>query len=146
MKFRTKPEIALRQIRAALMAGVARGVVLTDAAYGSDGGFRAGVTEMGLIYAVAVQSTISVWPPGMEPLPPKPWSGRGRKPSRTRRDADHRPVSAKALATTLQKEAWRDVSWREGSNETLTSRFAACGYGPPRETTSSRPQNRSNDC
>jgi SRSO17 transposase len=51
VKFRTKPEIALRQIKAALMAGVARGVVLTDAAYGSDGGFRAGVTEMGLIYA-----------------------------------------------------------------------------------------------
>ena len=69
------------------MAGVARGVVLTDAAYGSDGAFRAGVTEMGLIYAVAVQSTISVWPPGKEPLPPKAWSGRGRKPSRTRRDA-----------------------------------------------------------
>ena len=130
VKFRTKPEIALRQIRAALMAGVARGVVLTDAAYGSDGGFRAGVTEMGLIYAVAVQSTISVWPPGMEPLPPKPWSGRGRKPSRARRDADHRPVSAKALATTLPKEAWRDVSWREGSNQTLTSRFAAVRIRP----------------
>ena len=111
-------------------AGVARGIVLTDAAYGSDGGFRAGVTEMGLIYAVAVQSTISVWPPGMEPLPPKPWSGRGRKPSRTRRDADHRPVSAKALATTLPKEAWRDVSWREGSNQTLTSRFAAVRIRP----------------
>jgi SRSO17 transposase len=101
VKFRTKPEIALRQIRAALMAGVARGVVLTDAAYGSDGGFRAGVTEMGLIYAVAVPSTISVWPPGMEPLPPKPWSGRGRKPSRTRREGDHRPVSAKALAAEI---------------------------------------------
>ena len=86
------------------MAGVARGVVLTDAAYGSDGGFRQlGVTEMGLIYAVAVQSTISVWPPGMEPLPPKPWSGRGRKPSRARREGDHRPVSAKTLATTCRK-------------------------------------------
>jgi SRSO17 transposase len=67
------------------MAGVARGVVLTDAAYGSDGGFRAGVTAMGLTYAVAVQSTISIWPPGMEPLPPKPSSGRGRKPSRAAR-------------------------------------------------------------
>src|SRR6202161_1537768 len=131
VKFRTKPEIALRQIRAALMAGVARGVVLTDAAYGSDGGFRAGVTEMGLIYAVAVPSTISVWPPGMEPLPPKPWSGRGRKPSRARREGDHRPVSAKALATTLPKEVWREVSWREGSNQTLTSRFAALPL-PPR--------------
>ena len=66
VKFRTKPEIALRQIKAALMAGVAHGVVLTDAAYGSDGGFRAGVTEMGLTYAVTVQSTISVWPPGIK--------------------------------------------------------------------------------
>src|ERR1700678_4144788 len=130
VKFRTKPEIALRQIRAALMAGVARGVVLTDAAYGSDGGFRAGVTEMGLIYAVAVPSTISVWPPGMEPLPPKPWSGRGRKPSRARREGDHRPVSAKTLATTLPKEVWREVSWREGSNQTLTSRFAAVRIRP----------------
>src|ERR1700677_3505459 len=120
VKFRTKPEIALRQIRAALMAGVAPRGALADA----------GVTEMGLIYAVAVPSTISVWPPGMEPLPPKPWSGRGRKPSRTRRDADHRPVSAKALATTLPKEAWRDVSWREGSNQTLTSRFAAVRIRP----------------
>ena len=128
------------------MAGVARGVVLTDAAYGSDGGFRAGVTELGLIYAVAVQSTISVWPPGMEPLPPKPWSGRGRKPSRTRRDADHRPVSAKALATTLPKEAWRDVSWREGSNQTLTSRFAAVRIRPASRDGSSRPHIRSNGC
>ena len=82
VKFRTKPEIALRQIRAALMAGVARGVVLTDAAYGSDGGFRAGVTEMGLIYAVAVQSTISVWPPGMERslCRPSPGADAGASP------------------------------------------------------------------
>ena len=113
VKFRTKPEIALRQIKAALMAGVARGV-----------------TEMGLTYVVAVQSTISVWPPGMEPLPPKPWSGRGRKPSRARREGDHRPVSAKTLATTLPREAWREVSWREGSNQTLTSRFAAVRIRP----------------
>ena len=130
VKFRTKPEIALRQMKAALTAGVARGVVLADAAYGSDGEFRAGVTAMGLTYAVGVQSTITVWPAGQEPLPPKPWSGRGRKPSRVRRDAEHRPVSAKTLATTLPQEAWREVSWREGSNQTLTSRFAAVRIRP----------------
>ena len=65
---------------------------------------------MSLTYAIGVQSTITVWPAGKEPLPPKPWSGRGRKPSRVRRDAKHRPVSAKTLATTLPQEAWRDVS------------------------------------
>jgi SRSO17 transposase len=130
VKFQTKPEIALAQMKATLAAGVARGVVLADPAYGSDGGFRAGVTAMGLTYAVGVQSTITVWPAGKEPLPPKPWSGRGRKPSRVRRDAEHRPVSAKTLATTLPQQAWREVSWREGSNQTLTSRFAAVRIRP----------------
>jgi SRSO17 transposase len=130
VKFQTKPEIALGQIRAALLAGVARGVVLADAGYGSDGAFRAGVTAMGLTYSVGVQSTLSVWPSGTEPLPPKPWSGRGRKPSRMRREADHRPVSVKKLAMTLPQDAWRDVAWREGSNDTLSSRFAALRIRP----------------
>jgi DDE superfamily endonuclease len=130
VEFRTKPRIALAQIEAALKAGVARGVVLTDVAYGSDGAFRAGVTALGLIYAAGVQSTLSVWPPGEEPLPPKPWSGQGRKPSRLRHDADHRPISAKELAMRLPAEAWNEVEWREGSNQPLSSRFAALRVRP----------------
>ncbi len=125
VEFRTKPQIALAQIEAALKDGVARGAVLTDAGYGCDGAFRAGVTALGLAYAVGVQSTLSVWPPGEEPLPPKPWSGRGRKPSRLRHDADHRPISAKELAMRLPAEAWKDVEWREGSSQPLSSRFVA---------------------
>ena len=128
--FRTKPEIALAQIRAALAAGVAPGVLLTDAGYGADGAFRSAVTASGLTYAVGVQSTLSVWPPGVEPLPPKPWSGRGRPPSRMRRDGGHVPVSAKTLARGLPEEAWRIVPWREGSNEILSSRFAAVRIRP----------------
>ena len=119
VEFKTKPQIALSQIEAAVKAGVAKGVVLADAGYGNDGAFRAGVTALGLIYAVGVQSTLSVWPPGERPLPPKPWSGRGRKPSRVRHDADHQPVSAKQLAMRLPAEAWKTVEWREGSNQTL---------------------------
>ena len=128
--FRTKPEIALAQIRAALAAGVAPGVLLTDAGYGVDGAFRAGVMASGLTYVVGVQSTLSVWPPGVEPLPPKPWSGRGRPPSRMRRDGGHVPVSAKTLARELPGEAWRIVPWREGSNDILSSRFAAVRIRP----------------
>ena len=130
VKFQTKPEIALDQIGAAFAAGVARGVVLSDPAYWSDGAFRAGITTMGLLYAVGVQSTLSVWSPGMEPLPPKPWSGRGRKPSRVRRDAEHQPVSAKTLAMMLPRDSWRTVPWREGSDQTLTSQFAATRKRP----------------
>jgi len=128
--FRTKPEIALAQIRTALAAGVAPGVLLADAGYGVDGAFRAGVAASGLTYVVGVQSTLSVWPPGAEPLPPKPWSGRGRPPSHMRRDGEHVPVSAKTLARGLPEEAWRIVPWREGSNEILSSRFAAVRIRP----------------
>ena len=130
VEFRTKPQIALAQIEAAVKDGVAGGVVLTDAGYGCDGTFRAGVTTLGLLYAVGVQSTLSVWPPGEEPLPPKPWSGRGRKPSRLRHDADHQPISTKELAMRLPAEAWKGVEWREGSNQPLSSRFAAVRVRP----------------
>jgi len=130
VKFRTKPEIALSQIKAAQMAGVARGVVLADAGYGVDGAFRAGVTALGLRYAVGVQSTLSVWGSGQEPLPAKPWSGRGRPPSRVRRDGDHRPIAAKPFAMQLSAEAWKNVNWREGSHQPLSSRFAAVRIRP----------------
>ena len=128
--FRTKPQIALEQIAAAKAAGVAGTIVLADAGYGCDGEFRAGLTAMGFTYALGVQSTLSVWPPGMEPLPPKPWSGRGRKSSRMQRDADHAPVSAKDLALGLPAQAWCEVEWREGSNAPLSSRFAAVRLRP----------------
>jgi SRSO17 transposase len=128
--FKTKPQIALDQIGAALAAGVSTGALLADAGYGADGAFRAGVTAMGLPYVVGVQSTLSVWPPGMEPLPPKPRSPRGRPQTRVRRDGEHAPVSAKKLAIGLSEAAWRVVSWREGSNETLSSRFAAVRVRP----------------
>ena len=128
--FKTKPQIALEQIAAAKAAGVATGMVLADAGYGYDGAFRAGLTAMGLTYVVGVQSTLSVWLPGKEPLPPKPRSGRGRKPSRIQRDADHAPVSVKELALSLPAAAWRNVEWREGSNDPLSSRFAALRVRP----------------
>src|SRR3954470_13080980 len=102
--------------RPPMRPGVRPGIVLADAGYGVDGAFRAGVSALGLSYAVGVQSTVSVWPPGQEPLAPKPWSGRGRPPSLVRRDHNHRPVSAKALAASLAENAWTVVTWREGTN------------------------------
>ena len=48
IRFQTKPEIALQQMRQALAAGVPPGVVLADPAYGNDSKFRAGITELGL--------------------------------------------------------------------------------------------------
>jgi SRSO17 transposase len=88
--FQTKPEIALDQIRAAVTASVPLGVVLADAGFGNGSDFRDELTGLGLEYAVAVLSTTRVWPEGKSPLPPKAWSGRGRPPTRLRRDDEHR--------------------------------------------------------
>jgi SRSO17 transposase len=131
--FRTKLQIALEQIGAARAAGVPQGVVLADAAYGTNGDFRAELTRMGLRYALGVQSNVTVWPPGVEPLPAKDWSGRGRRPTRLRRDARHKPVSVKELAMALPANAWKQVTWREGSNNVLSSRFAAVRVRPAGE-------------
>jgi SRSO17 transposase len=128
--FQTKPEIALDHIRSALAAGVAHGVVLADAGYGVDTAFRTALTELGLAYTVGIPSSTSLWPPGSAPLPPKSWSGRGRPPTRVRRNPDHRPLSALALAKQLPAQAWQDVTWREGTNAPLTSRFAAVRVRP----------------
>lgn len=113
--FLTKPQIALARIQAALDAGVPPAPVLADAGYGADTDFRDGITELGLRYVVGIQSSASLssaslWPPGAEPLPPKPWSGRGRPPSLLQRTAEHQPVSAKQAATTLPQRAWRSVT------------------------------------
>ncbi len=123
--FATKNGIALAQVKAALDAGVTPGIVLADPAYGDSAAFRDQLAEWELIYAVGTRSTTSVWPPGVEPLPPVPTVGRGRPSKNLRRAPGHMPVSIKALALSLPKSAYQTVSWREGTNDTLTSRFAA---------------------
>lgn len=123
--FQTKPQIAIDQIRAALAAQTPVGVVLADAGYGADGEFRRELTDLGLVYSVGVQPTVSVWRPGEGPLPPKTWSGKGRPPRLVQRSKDHKPLSAKAFAESLPAEAWKTVTWREGTNVDLASRFAA---------------------
>lgn len=122
IEFQTKPEIALQQLRQALAQGVPPAVVLADAGYGNDSQFRAQITQLGLPYAVGVQPSTTVWRPGEAPLPPAP--GAGRTARRRRGEAADRPVSVAALAAEWDAFAWQQITWREGSNTLLRSRFA----------------------
>lgn len=124
LRFQTKPAIALEHIHAACASELTRAVVLADAGYGNDHAFREGLDALGLTYVVGVKSNTGVWAPGSGPLPAKAPSAGGRKPTRLRYDAGHKPVSVKALALSLEANAYRRVSWREGTNEALSSRFA----------------------
>jgi SRSO17 transposase len=125
VQFATKTQIALAQIRSLLADGAPRHCVLADAGYGVDTAFRQALGALGLSYAVGVTSAVVVWPPGVEPLPPKPYSGTGRPPVVPQRTAQLQPLSVKALALSLPPEAFKTVTWREGSNASLSGRFAA---------------------
>jgi len=107
--FKTKPEIALEQVRAACAAGVARGVVLMDASYGSNSALRYGISALGLSYVAGIVPTIKVQAVSAGGAPGESLGPR---------------VSAKELALGLPSHAWRKVTWREGTNERLSSRFA----------------------
>jgi len=133
--FKTKPEIALDQIRWALAEGVPKGVVLADAGYGDVTDFRDELTALELTYAVGIRPGTSVWPEGKAPLPPKRYAGRGARPHRLRRDAQHQPISVRELAMDLPHSRFRTISWREGTAGTLRSRFAAIRVRPAHRDT-----------
>lgn len=118
IRFKTKLEIALEQIRWACEAGLPRGVLLMDAAYGTDSRLRTSVSALGLIYMVGIQPSILVWPPGTGPR------RKGRPLNNTGRRDEPDLISIKKLALGLPEKAWRTVRWREGSADWLSSRFA----------------------
>jgi SRSO17 transposase len=118
VSFKTKPEIALEQIRWACKEGLPRGVALMDAAYGVDSRLRTGMTALGVTYVAGIQPKILVWPPGTGP------KRKGKPLNNTGRRDEPDLISAKQLARSLPKRAWRTIRWREGSADWLSSRFA----------------------
>src|SRR5258706_3003508 len=133
--FKTKPQIALEQIRWACEVGLPGSMALLDAGYGHDSKLRAGITDLGKRYVAGIQPQMLVWKPGARP---------GPAPNKGHRDAPD-TISVKDLALGLRKSAWRTIQWRGGSNEWLSSRVArvrghvASSHGRTRQTTQEMP-------
>jgi SRSO17 transposase len=102
IKFKTKPKIAVDQLRWACEAGLPRGVVLMDSGYGADAGLRTSITTLGLTYVAGIRSNTLVRPSG------------DKRP----------PMAVEKLALGLPKRAWSTIEWREGTAGPLASRFA----------------------
>lgn len=118
LAFKTKPEIALEQVRWACEAGLPHGVALMDVAYGNDSRLRAGMTALGVRYVVGIQPNTLMWRAGTGPR------RRGKLLNNTGRRDEPDLISAKQMMLGLAKGAWRTVRWREGSTDWLSSRFA----------------------
>jgi len=107
--FKTKLELALDMIDRAMQNDVPPGIVLVDSAYGTSSRFRKELEKRGLSYAVDVISTVKVW----------------------QLDDNHRRVGGRTLsvgeyaAKLVEQGEFRKVTWREGTGEKLSARFAA---------------------
>jgi SRSO17 transposase len=138
IQFRTKWEIALGQLDAALAAGVRRHIVLADAGYGDATEFRTGVEQRDLQFVVGVSGVPTIWRPGITPtVPPAPKVGRRA----TRPAAKEAPVALCDFARELKANDFRTVTWREGSKGPQRGRFyAALVYSAERRTKKTRPE------
>ena len=79
--------------RGACEAGLPRGVVLMDAAYGVDSRLRTGITALGVSYVVGIQPNILMWRPGTGPR------RKGRPLNNTGRRDEPDLISAKTPGT-----------------------------------------------
>src|SRR5258706_13611808 len=121
--FATKGELAWTQIKAALAADIPRGPVLMDAGYGDETALRDRLSAHGLAYAAGIKPATAVWWQQHHPAPAPVQQGRGRRRTRVLRDATHQPIGVRELAQGLAATCYRTITWREGTNAALRSRF-----------------------
>ena len=122
--FVTKNQIAREQIEAALKAGIPRGTVLGDAAYGDDTALRDWLSEQNLTYALGIRTGTTVWWGEHQPVAAPIAGKRGKTKTHLTRDKHHQPISVLELAKALAPQCFRTITWRQGVSEPLRSRFA----------------------
>jgi SRSO17 transposase len=122
--FMTKGEIAWAQIEAGLIAGIPRGTVLMDAGYGDEAALRDRLQAAELSYAVGIRPATAVWWDDHQPADVPETRGRGRPRTRLLRDEAHQPIGVLELAQRLPATSYRTITWREGTNAPLRSRFS----------------------
>lgn len=123
---REKWRLALDSIDELAGWGMIPPAVVADAGYGQNADFRDGLTERGIGYVVAIRSDVTVHPHDAQPTAPR-WSGNGRRPQPRYRD---KPSSVAALAADHGRQAFTEVTWREGSRGPMRSHFLALRVRP----------------
>jgi SRSO17 transposase len=106
VRFKTKHELALDMITRAVDAGIPGEILLADSAYGDSCEFRDTVRIFGFDYALGIHATTTMW--------------LLDRANRRRGEAQ----TARSLAISLGRGAFRRITWREGTKAKLRSRFA----------------------
>jgi SRSO17 transposase len=122
--YRSKNQLALELVDQVLRWEVPRLPVVADSAYGNDYDFRAGLRERGLQYAVAVEPSVKVWTsdPNQAPVAANKSAGRPRQYPALKDLPEAKTLAE--VAKDLPKQAWRNITWRQGTKGPMRSRFA----------------------
>jgi SRSO17 transposase len=117
--FRTKPQIGMALVDAALAAGIVFRAVVADCAYGESAAFEGALWEAGVPYVVGLKPSKGVWAPAEDPHTPEEAAQRLRW-----NGAD-------------DPQDWTPVirRFRDGHTETWwAAELTLAGYGPDRST------------
>lgn len=121
IKFRTKPQLGIDLLRRTRAHGLVQfDWIIADEAYGDNGSFLDDLEADQQRYLMEVPVTTTVWTVDPQNAVP-PHGGRGRRPSRPRRD---HVLSVKEVAARLPAEAWQALQLREGAVGPLVFEFA----------------------
>src|SRR5215211_9110764 len=125
VEFQSKPQIALSLVEEARQWGVPFDVVVADCGYGDNPNFLRGLEEREISYVCGVESEFGVRYPeevvSAKEAGAPPYKGKGQPPK-------ERPAPlymAREVIESVPEQAWREVSWREGSKGTLSKRIVA---------------------
>ena len=115
--FRTKPELGLEMIRAAVHEQMPFQWVGGDSVYGDSPTFAQGVRELGKWYVLDVSSEAHVWL--SQPKVGKPGPRGGRRKPKTK------PISVAEAAAQLQASSFQRMTVSEGSQGPIMYEYAA---------------------
>jgi len=121
LRFQTKPQIAIAQLKRTLAAGNVRFDWLTvDALYGRDHKFLEALEQLHQHYVAQVSVTTRLWPKEYAGQL-RPWLG-DRLPSQKETQKTAKTVGA--IGAALPASAWQTIHLREGANGPLVFEYA----------------------
>ena len=116
--YRSKTALALELIDEALVRGLPPAPVLADSDYGDDYRWRAALRQRAVGYCVAVEPRAKAWTSAPVGSPP-PATGRPAP-----KDPLPDPKRLDQIARELPPQAWRKITWRDGTRGPMQGRFA----------------------
>jgi len=124
-RFKTKPELALEMLEAAMAEGTLDFRWVTcDEAYGKDTVFLDRVAGLDLWYYAEVPHSTQVWEARPQTAIPE-WSGRGRRPTKERLvEGEPAPKRVDRIAAAVPAGEWKAYMIKEGSKGPMVAEFA----------------------